>query len=1090
MPCQKIRAKELKIKAIHQFFESEVDLNPDLVAAWVDGESFTYAQLNQYANQLARHLLTLGIEKEQRVAIGLDRGVDVLIAMMAILKVGACYVPLDPKQPKERLAFILNDSGAKACITKINLSADLDVSSTPVVFSDDPKLALYSSHNLDIDVSLHQLAYIIYTSGTTGNPKGVLIEHHSVVNYAQWFSTYSNSQKGMCIDWSSNHMFDMAVTCTIVPLMLGLSVSICGEEIYRHFPAYLRHLVACNIDIIKITPSYFKELLREIKISSYALTHLKLIILGGEQLSASDCSNWLDYYPNHCLANEYGPTEATVAFSVYLMRKNTPISLEQPAPIGYPGQQMYGYILDSEGRIVAEGEEGELYIGGEGLARGYLNLSDLTAERFVGDPLCVGARLYKTGDLCRQLSNGPIEYLGRIDRQVKIRGFRVELTEVEQCLEEHVSIQDAVVFVRENKKHDKQLVAYYIPKDHTQDLSYADIRDYLLQKLPHYMIPVSILRMSAFPMSPSGKLDESLLPLEAIKPQGQNKPRTNLERIIAKIWAKELDIPSVGIDESFWDLGGHSFIAARIIAKINQVLDLNITPKQLYEALTVHHMAKMVQGMNKHVVSKKDAQKARKMIPLSDFQTILWACKTFKPEAAKLNIIARKRLQGQLDIERLQLAFDRVIQKHPILSYQISSILPIQLSLKKKPFQLITQTLETSSEEEMEYILWDSMDELAQFSSWSRTHALIRAKLFRLKDDVIELQMAIPHMISDGLSMDILFFELSEFYLFTSNTHTDDPVIHEMAQFSDYVYEEQRQHQERVQHDQAFWTQYLKDAYLFSFLPQYIVEDKKDNDFRYSTYIPLPAKAIHHLEVFCRREHVNFTEALSAVLARALTNCQYDPNNHDYIFMNVVKSCRDPFIYDETVGCFIRIEPIKFYLNRSQTLGSLLNQVREFIGAHIQFQQSSSVVKLASINSFYRKKKDVKYFLAKSCIFVYQKLLNLLKLKHDALTWYPSLSLLDSKNQFMVYLNIWNNFANPDAQSHLFGLPSRRIKMHQHDLLTVDYLFEVCFLRDENHKPYVVISSNLTQSFKELIGNEIIRIMNEEMLGAELMIER
>lgn len=1054
-----------------------------IIAEYAD-QSITYAELNQRANRLAHYFKAIGVSAEQRIAICLERSIDVLVVMVAILKAGACYVPLDPKQPLDRLSFILNDCQARLCITQSCFRLLFHAQKTEVIAYDECDLSAYPISNLDEEVATNQLAYVIYTSGTTGKPKGVLIEHQSVVNYTAWFSEFSMAKPLTRIDWSSNYVFDMAVTATIVPMMLGLTIVICSEETQRHFKSYLHHIHEHDVNIIKITPSYFKELIREMKSHFYALTSLRTIVLGGEQLNAHDCITWLAYCPHHTLINEYGPTEATVAFSQYSIDKSTVLSSEMPVPIGVPGEKMYYYILDKERQLVSDTEEGELYIGGLGLARGYLNLPEMTRERFVPDPFNEGMRLYKTGDLCKVLPNGLIEYLGRIDRQVKIRGFRVELNEVEQCLEEHPDIEDAVVFVRESASHDKQLMAYYILSDKNKTLSNKDVRAFMQALLPNYMIPISMVCVDVFPMGANGKLDESALP-DAQVSVSKTKAQNKLERTLVKIWSKELGIDSIGVDECFWELGGHSFIAARIMSQMNQIFHVDIKAHQFYEATTIQSMALVVKGMKQHDPLQKDISGRRdeKIIPLSDFQTILWACKTFKPEASKLNIIARKRLQGAFDIAALNFAFDEVLKKHRILSYRISKVLPIQVVEEKKPIHLVEIKLDFMADEELEYALWDSLAELAHFSSWPASYALLRAKLFYLKEDMIELQISIPHIISDGLSIDILLAELSEYYL-----HWQQRVSHlvatDVVEFSDYIYAEQLQNNPKIRSDLDFWSEYLKDAHLFSFPLNEVVTNRQKRGFAYSSYVPIPSKAVHHLEVFCMHEHVNFNEALCAAIGLSLTNCAGDENaNSGPMFMNVVKSARDNFLHDETIGCFIRIEPIKLLLNKAQTLGSLLGQVRAFSAEKTMFQDTLSMLKLASLNRFYRKKKNSAYFMVTGLISIYRHVLRLFKKNHDMLKVFPSLCLLDDKKRFMIYLNIWHNFVNTrQNQANLFGMHAKRIKMYQYDLLAVDYLFEVCFLRDENNKPYIVISSNLTPAFREKIAHEIIRIMNEEMV--------
>lgn len=1047
----------------------------------------TYDELNQRANQLAHYLKANGVQPEQRVVLCLHRSIDVLVAMVGILKAGAAYVPLDPTLPASRLLFILNDCEAAAILTTSDIRPGLLADNCPIIVLDkaDDIASNPTTAVSCVDVP-HPLAYVIYTSGTTGKPKGVLIEHPSVMNYAAWFADYAETTFQMRIDWSCNYMFDMAVTTTIVPLMLGLTVVICCEETQRNVPEYLHYLHLSQVQICKMTPTYFKELLREVKNKHIDLPCLKRIVLGGEPLRSQDCQRWLRYYPHHILVNEYGPTEATVAFSHYAIDRSMPFSADGHVLIGKPGLNMYFYILDSFKQPVGVGEEGELYIGGAGLARGYLNLPELTNASFINDPFVKSARLYKTGDLCRLLSDGSIEYLDRLDRQVKIRGFRVELNEIEQCLHEHASVEDVAVLVRENEQHEILLVAYYVAGEQAHALTYNEMRQYMLSRLPNYMIPNVFVRMKEFPMAANGKLDYGLLPNHT-QPSGQvTEAYSHLERSLIKIWSSALGLSSVGVDDSFWELGGHSLIAARIISKINMQLDKNMTARELYEAMTIRELALLLNETvdESPVLDIARGKKQNARLPLSDFQTILWASKTFKPKASKLNIIARKRLRGALNMDALQQAFDRVLQKHKILSYRIYKFLPIQGNAYSKKIAIDVIDMRSFSDDETDFFLKKSMDDLIDFSGWNRRYALVKAQLFYLKNGEMELQLGMPHIISDGLSIDILFSDLSFFYLRAVHNVVENR-LEEDTSFASFVADEQAQGQKNMDEYQSFWSKYLQDAHLFSFPPSCIRKSNLKNHFSYSTYVPIPSKAMHHLEVFCRQQKINFSEVLCAALGMSLMHCCDEPENKGTpVVINVVKSSRDNLAYLDTIGCFLRIEPVKLVLHSRQTLLLLSQQVHAFFMKHKGMLQGSSILKLASLNRFYMKKKNAAFYSMKFFISIYTRLMRVAKINHDVLQLCPDLSLLDTKNRFMIYLNIWNNFVHAQQDEEgLFGLKSQPVKMYKYDLLAMDYIFEVCFLRDMScNQPYVVISSNLEPAFRERIAREIIRLMSEEMV--------
>ena len=495
---------------IHGSVEEHVRQTPNSIAAICEDESLTYQELNERANQLAHYLRAIGAQPDLPVAICMDRSIDLLIVILGILKSGSAYVPLDPLHPESRLLFKLQDNNNPIIIIKADQKEKLINYSGKIVLLDidSTKICQQPTHNPTSIVTHKHLAYVIYTSGSTGNPKGVLIEHGSVLNHHLWFKEYSHCQPHQRIDFSSNYIFDMAVTTTIIPLMLGLTIVICNDEVKKVVRHYLNYLEDNTVNIIKMTPSYFKVLLHEVKNNPIALPHLRAIVLGGENLSTADCTSWLAIYPDHVLYNEYGPTEATVAVSHYKVSHMNLSSLGISVPIGNPGSQMDCYILNPDNTPVQPGEMGELCISGLCLARGYLNQPELTHQQFINITIShnTRVRIYKTGDLCRYLPDGSIEYLGRADNQVKIRGFRVEPGEIERSLIAHPDIKDVVVLAQKEDLHEK-LIAYYVLNSHNTSPMVSQIRQYLEDLLPNYMIPAAFVRVDFFPLTANGKLD-------------------------------------------------------------------------------------------------------------------------------------------------------------------------------------------------------------------------------------------------------------------------------------------------------------------------------------------------------------------------------------------------------------------------------------------------------------------------------------------------------------------------------------------------------------------------------------------------------
>lgn len=430
-------------------------------------------------------------------------------------------------------------------------------------------------------------AYVIFTSGSTGKPKGVVIQHQSVLKYAHWFNEYTQLPNSQLIDHSSNYCFDMAITTTIIPLLLGHTIVLCPDDIKKNTRLYLNHLKKNAIQLIKITPSYLKELLREIGNHPVDLPDLKTIILGGENLSSADCAQWLTLYPNHQLYNEYGPTEATVGVTQQVINTSNIHDFDSLVPIGRPASHVRCYLLNEHQEEV---DPGELYLGGSALASGYLNDSVLTAKHFIHSK--THGRLYKTGDLCHRLPNGSLECLGRIDGQFKIRGFRVEPGEIEFHLKQCPTIQDALVHMHPNQE---KLIAYCILQKPDETLDALRVRRYLQNHLPLYMIPQAFVSLPAFPLTANGKLNYKALPEPDLSSTLHVSPRTQLEETLQIIWGQELNLENISIENHFYELGGHSLNAARILSNINETLRIELKFEEFYRAETIAGLARFIQ---------------------------------------------------------------------------------------------------------------------------------------------------------------------------------------------------------------------------------------------------------------------------------------------------------------------------------------------------------------------------------------------------------------------------------------------------------------------------------------------------------------
>ena len=585
-----------KDQCIHQLFEEQVERTPDVVAVVYEDKQLTYRELNATANQLAHYLQKLGVGPEVLVGIFVERSLEMMVGLLGILKAGGAYVPLDPAYPKERLAFMLSDSQVSVLLTQEKLLAGLPEQGAYAICLDTGwgVISQESEENLNSGVNPANLAYIIYTSGSTGKPKGTMIVHQGLVNYLSWCIKAYAVADGVGAPVHSSIGFDATITSLFSPLLVGQRVVFLPEK--QEIEALSAVLCSqSNFSLVKITPAHL-ALLSELLPSKQAAGQTRALIIGGEALSKKSISFWQTHAPETRLVNEYGPTETVVGCCIYEVPTQT--SLSGLVPIGRPIANTQLYILDQSLQPVPIGVAGELHIGGDGLARGYLNRTELTTQKFIPNPFSEdpAARLYKTGDLARYLPDGNIEFLGRIDNQVKIRGFRIELGEIEAVLRQNRAVQDAVVIDQEYDPGDKRLVAYVVPSQE-QAPSTRELRRYLKQKLPDHMVPTAFVRLEALPLTPNDKVDRRALPMpDRIRSVEETfaPPLTLFEEVLAGIWSEVLKLDSVGIHDNFFELGGHSLLAVHVLAQIEKTFGKNLPLSTLFQSPTIEQLANLL----------------------------------------------------------------------------------------------------------------------------------------------------------------------------------------------------------------------------------------------------------------------------------------------------------------------------------------------------------------------------------------------------------------------------------------------------------------------------------------------------------------
>jgi amino acid adenylation domain-containing protein/non-ribosomal peptide synthase protein (TIGR01720 family) len=584
------RAASQVSECLHQRFERQVARTPHSIAVTCDGESLTYAELNRRANAVARRLTAMGAGPEVLIGLCVERKLGMVVGILGILKAGAAYLPIDLSYPPERVAFILEDAGVTVLLSQRSLEASLPKHQGAVLFLDDVTDGVDEA--LDSGARPESLAYVIYTSGSTGKPKGCQITHANVVRLFDqtdhWYGFQSSDV------WTLFHScaFDFSVWEIWGALLYGGKLVVVPYWVSRSPEAFAELLRRERVTVLNQTPSAFRQLapfvLGNIRPADQSLRY---VIFGGEALELASLLPWMEQYGDSkpALINMYGITETTVHVTY------RPISLKEVRAgsgslIGEPIPDLAVYVLNAQGQPVPLGVAGEMYVGGAGVARGYLHRPELTGQRFIENPLASG-RLYRTGDLARRLANGDLEYLGRIDHQVKIRGFRIELGEIESVISLYAGIREVVVIAREDKPGDKKLVAYYCA---AQEIALDALRAHMKASLPDYMIPAALVRMDALPLTSNGKVDRRALPAPEMSRAGRNDthvaPRTPAEQALAGIWREVLGIEAPGVHDNFFELGGDSILSIQVVSRARQA-GLTIAPRDLFQSPTIAGLA-------------------------------------------------------------------------------------------------------------------------------------------------------------------------------------------------------------------------------------------------------------------------------------------------------------------------------------------------------------------------------------------------------------------------------------------------------------------------------------------------------------------
>ncbi|HJT57763.1 MAG TPA: amino acid adenylation domain-containing protein, partial [Ktedonobacteraceae bacterium] len=819
-----------------QLLEAQVANAPDAIALRYGEEQVSYEQFNERANMLARMLVARGVGPERLVAVFAERNIAFVTAILAIWKAGGAYLPLDPQYPVSRLAQVLQQSECCLVITAEALQSTLlqaleasdgyrSAEHVGVVLLEAPLAQASSSTNLPTRCLPDQLAYVIYTSGSTGAPKGVMVEHRGMLNHIFAKAADVQLNHADIVAQNGPQSFDISVWQCFAALLSGGSVRIFSSETASDPYQLLEQIEEKGISILQLVPSMLRALLEQLTVPGKRpeLRALRWLIPTGDALPAELCRQWLALYPNIPVLNTYGSTECSddqchYAITFPLEEENRfPIM-----PIGFPIPNMRAYVLDERLEPVPIGVIGELYIGGVGVGRGYLNASERTAQVFLPDPFGqqAGGRLYQTRDRARYLPDGNIEFLGRTDHLVKIRGYRIELGEIEAMLTQHPGVRECIVLTCEGEDTGTTWLVAYVVLTQSSAPSVEELRGYLEKKLPNYMLPTHFVRLEALPLTSNGKVDRRALPVPGPSSSGPGEDflvaRTPIEEMIAGIWSEVLRRKQVGVHENFFEVGGHSLLATKLVARIRTVLQVEVPLRALFEAPTVSKLAQRMEqmlrgGQEIEAPSLVPVPRGREL-PLSFAQQRLWFLDQLEPNSTAYNIPNATRLSGKLNFHALEQSLQEVVRRHESLrtTFSTKEGQPVQVIEPCARCSLPVIELSALASEQHENEVLRLVQQEAR-RPFNLAHGpLLRATLLRHSENEHVVLLTMHHIVSDAWSYDIFLRELTILYNALA-AGQPSPLSELSLQYADFAsWQRQWLQGEVLEAQVAYWSEQLR----------------------------------------------------------------------------------------------------------------------------------------------------------------------------------------------------------------------------------------------------------------------------------------
>ncbi|HVG44784.1 MAG TPA: amino acid adenylation domain-containing protein, partial [Longimicrobium sp.] len=873
---------------------------------------------NRRANRLARWLRALGVGPESVVAISLERSAHPIAAVLAVWKAGAAYLPVDPDYPVERRAYMLADSRAQVLVTRHALAAGLDTASARVVDLDEAWAACAGEDdaNPGIENEPAGMAYLIYTSGSTGRPKGAMVTHGGLHNMAAAQREAFGMAPGTRLLQFVSFSFDVAMADILATLGNGCTLVMATRESLLPGKPLLATLAERRVNAVEMPPSVWSVL------PEAGLPELRTVAAGGEALPPDVVARWSR---GRRLVNAYGPTEATVYATFARLRGEM-----ARVPLGVPLPGTRVHVVDRAFHESAIGVPGEIWVGGAGVARGYLGRPGMTADRFLPDPFSTvpGGRLYRTGDLGRWNPDGTLDYLGRIDHQVKVRGFRIEPGEVEAALAALPGVRDAIVALRDAPAGDRRLVGYV--SSSSPDLSPVEMRASLRRVLPAHMVPAELVVLEAFPLTPNGKVDRRALPEPAwgtAHPRGE-APRTLTETAVAAVWREVLGVDEVGRGDNFFAAGGHSLLAARVAARLRRAVGVELPLREIFDAPTLEALAaridvELARGPDVEAPPIVPVPRDRPL-PLSFAQERLWFVHRLHPRAALYNMPVSLRLSGALDADALHRALDEIVRRHEALRtvFRRGEAGPVQVVLPPSsiPLPLFDLAGRADGEEEARRIA----DEDARTPFDLENGPLLRLALLRRADDDHTLLVDMHHVVSDGWSMGRFHAELAALYAaFAAGEESPLPEL--PVQYADFAaWQRSWLRGEVLERQLGYWKGRLAGAPALE-LPEDHPRPAVPGLNGAGCDAPLPAEAVARLEEAAREEGATPFMAMLAVACALLHRW----TGQDDIVVGTVVAGRTRAETEALIGFFVNTLALRTDLSGDPTFRELLRRVRQ-----------------------------------------------------------------------------------------------------------------------------------------------------------------